>query len=359
MMTRRALMAQVAAASMAAPAFARPEHSLRALAAAKGIRFGTATANYELRDADFARLLPRQAALLVAEYENKRKALEPLPEQYDFTDADTLVDYARSKGLAFRGHTLVWYAANPDWLPQAVLGSRDEELLTGYIEKVAGHFRGRMESWDVVNEALLPQDGRPDGLRDNFWLKAFGPGYIDTAFHAARAADPHALLVYNDWGCEAGAAYNDRFRAATLNMLDGMLARGTPVQGLGMQGHLSAFGAQVDQRKLRAFLGEVESRGLSILITELDVDDSGGSTDIATRDAASAVAVRRFLDVMLDSCAVKTVLTWGLSDRYLDPPDWRERLKGWRDRKLPYDTDLQPKPLWTAMADAFSHARAR
>jgi endo-1,4-beta-xylanase len=359
MITRRALLAQAAAASVAGPVLARTERSLRALAAAKGILFGTAAANYELRDADFATLLPQEAALLVAEYEMKRKALEPLREQYDFTDADTLVDYARGKGLRFRGHTLVWYAANPDWLAEAVLSSRDEKLLTGYIEKVAGHFRGRMDSWDVVNEALLPQDGRADGLRDNFWLKAFGPGYIDTAFHAARAADPHALLVYNDWGCEAGAAYNDRFRAVTLKMLDGMLARGTPVQGLGMQGHLSAFGVQVDQRKLRDFLAEVEARGLSILITELDVDDSGGSSDIAIRDAASADAARRFLDVMLDNRALKTVLTWGLSDRYLDPPDWRERLKGWRDRKLPYDSDLQAKPLWTAMADAFTHARPR
>ena len=359
MMSRRALLGQAAAMSMARPAFAQTARGLRALAAAKGIRFGTAAANYELRDSDFVRLLPHEAALLVAEYEMKRKALEPLREQYDFTDADTLVDYARGKGLAFRGHTLVWYAANPDWLPQAVLSGRDEKLLTSYIEKVAGHFRGRMESWDVVNEALLPQDGRADKLRDNFWLKAFGPGYIDTAFHAARAADPNALLVYNDWGCEAGAAYNDRFRAATLNMLDGMLARGAPVQGLGMQGHLSAFCAQFDQHKLRAFLEEIEARGLSILITELDVDDSGGPTDITTRDAASADAARRFLDVVLDSRAVKTVLTWGLSDRYLDPPDWRERLKGWRDRKLPFDTDLEKKPLWTAMADAFSHARAR
>lgn len=359
MISRRALLAQAAAISMASPALARLERGLCALAAAKGILFGTAAANYELRDADFAQLLPHEAALLVAEYEMKRKALEPLREEYDFTDADALVDYARHKGLKFRGHTLVWYAANPDWLPQAILSSRDEKLLTGYIEKVAGHFRGRMDSWDVVNEALLPQDGRADGLRDNFWLKAFGPGYIDTAFHAARAADPHALLVYNDWGCEAGATYNDRFRAATLNMLDGMLARGTPVHGLGMQGHLSAFGAQVDQRKLRDFLDEIEARKLSILITELDVDDSGGPTDIGLRDQASADAARRFLDVMLDNRAVRTVLTWGLSDRYLDPPDWRERLKGWRSRKLPYDIDLQKKPLWTAMTDAFAHARYR
>ena len=114
MISRRALLVQAAALSLAGPTFARTERGLRALAAAKGILFGTAAANYELRDADFARLLPHEAALLVAEYEMKRKALEPLREQYDFTDADALVTYARGKGLLFRGHTLVWYAANPE-----------------------------------------------------------------------------------------------------------------------------------------------------------------------------------------------------------------------------------------------------
>jgi endo-1,4-beta-xylanase len=360
MISRRSLLTRLAGVPLlASSALAAPVQSLRRAAAAKGIEFGTATANYELRDPDFAALLPEQAAILVAEYEMKRKALQPEQDTYDFTDADALLNYARRHRLQFRGHTLVWYAANPPWLEDAVLRSRDEKLMTGYVEKIARHYRGHMHSWDVVNEALLPQDGRADGLRNSFWLKAFGPDYIDTAFHTARAADPDARLIYNDWGCEAGAPYNDRFRALTLKFLDGLLARGVPVQGLGMQGHLSAFDAPINQRKLRDFLGEVEARGLTILITELDVDDSGGPADIALRDKAAADAVRKFMDVMLDSRALKSVLTWGLSDRYLDPPDWRQRLQGWQSRKLPYDTAMRKKPLWDALADAFVHARWR
>jgi endo-1,4-beta-xylanase len=362
MISRRALLAQLAGATILTPGatLARTsDRPLRRAAAAKGILFGTAAANYELRDHDFLKLLPRQAAILVAEYEMKRNILEPARGVYDFSASDALVEYARAYGLKFRGHTLVWYAANPHWLADAVLHSRNETLMTGYINKVARHYRGHMRSWDVVNEALLPQDERADGLRESFWLKAFGPTYIDTAFHAAHAADPHAHLVYNDWGCEAGAAYNDRFRALTLKFLDGLLARRVPIHGLGMQGHLSAFGAPIDQRKLRDFLEEVEARGLSILITEMDVDDSGGPPGVAQRDTAAADVARRFLDVMLDNRAVKTVLTWGLSDRYLDPPDWRDKLKGWKSRKLPYDIMLQKKPLWYAMEDAFALARRR
>ena len=110
-----------------------------------------------------------------------------------------------------------------------------------------------MHSWDVVNEALAP-DG--SGWRDCFWLRRYGPSYIDLAFHAARAADPRALLVYNDFGCEQGAPANDRFRAQTLR-LAGRIAEAAACRSrrLGMQAHLSAFGTKVDQNKLRAFPG--------------------------------------------------------------------------------------------------------
>ena len=191
-------------------------------------------------------------------------------------------------------------------------------------------------------------------------LRRYGQSYLDIAFHAARAADPRALLVYNDFGCEQGAAKNDRFRAQTLKLLDGLLKRRVPVQALGMQAHLSAFGAKVDQKKLRAFLGEIRARGLTVLITELDVDDENGPSDFASRDRAVADEAARFLDVALDSPATKAVLTWSLSDRYLDRPDsWRLQLLSWRDRKVPYDGDMRPKPLWNALAKAFTSARRR
>ena len=122
-----------------------------------------------------------------------------------------------------------------------------------------------------------------------------------------------------------------------------------------MQGHLSAVGTKVDQNKLRAFAAEIQSRGLALLITELDVDDTGGSLDPSLRDRAVADEARRFLDVVLDSPATTTVLTWGLSDRYLDPPDeWKLKLIGWRGRKLPYDAQMRRKPLWDSIARSFA-----
>lgn len=325
---------------------------------ARGFLYGSAAATFQFKDGDFTQALAHEAAMLVPEYELKRGTVEAVRGRYDFSGGDQLLAFADAHGQMLRGHTLLWHHANPDWLEAEVASTRDIALLTDYIAAVAGHYRGRMHSWDVVNEIIAPEDGRSDGLRKTLWLDAFGPSYVDTAFHAAKEADPSALLVYNDWGCEMAAPENDRFRAATLDFLESARARGVPIEALGVQGHLAAFGHPVDQGKLRVFLDRVASLGLKILVTEHDVDDSGGPSDIAQRDRAVADASRRFLDVALDCPATVAVLTWGLSDRFLAPQGWHDRLWQGTPRKLPLDPDLAPTPMWHAMAETFAAARA-
>jgi endo-1,4-beta-xylanase len=358
MLTRRTLLGGVAAGWLASSGSEKAavgyEVPLRNRAAARGLFYGCAAGSYQLNDGDFRQALAREANMLVPEYELKREIVEPRPGQFDYSGADALATFAGAHGMKMRGHTLVWYAANPPWLEAKVLAAPDDEILTDYVGRLVGRFRGRIHSWDVVNEALAPDGGRPDGLRDCLWPKRFGPAYIDLAYRTAKQADPEALLVYNDWGCEGGEPWNDRFRAATLKFLAGALARKVPVEALGLQGHLNAFGPGVDQKKLRAFLDDVRGMGLSILVTEHDVDDSGGPSDVAARDRAVADASRRFLDVVLDNEATLAVLTWGLTDRYLKADNGlRATLSGYSPRKLPLDINLKRKPMWGAIARAF------
>ncbi len=357
-LNRRTLLGAAAAAAFV-PAEAA-DTPLRVLAARSGRLYGCAAGSYQLKDADFAAVLAREAGILVPEYELKRLIVEPEPGHFDFSGADALAAFAAAHGMKMRGHTLVWYAANPPWLKDKVLNAPDDEILTYYVTRCMRRYRGRFHSWDVVNEAIYPADGRPDGLRNSMWLKRFGPEYIDLAYHAAKQADPDTLLVYNDWGCEGPEPWNDRFRAATLKFLERAKARGVPIEGLGLQGHLNGFGPPLDQKKLRVFLDEVRAMGLAILVTEMDVDDSKAPLDIAARDQAVADATARFLDVMLDNPATIAVLTWGLSDRYLhQPKGLRAALTGYRPRKLPLDTDLKRKPMWQAIASALCRAQRR
>jgi endo-1,4-beta-xylanase len=366
-LTRRLALAGLGAGVLAGAAgtrFLRSDaaedaSALRRLAAAKGLLFGAANNNYWLRSADFADAFARDCAILVPEYELKRDLTEPAPGAYDFSAADALLAFAQENGMAFRGHPLVWYASNPPWLEGAVANAPDERVFTDYIARTASHFRGRMHSWDVVNEAIEPKDGRVDGLRDCLWLRRFGPSYIERAFVAARAADPNALLVYNDYGLESDAPGHDARRKATLELLEDLLARGAPVGALGLQGHITAFGPKINQRKLAAFLDTVRDMGLSILVTEHDVDDSGGALDWATRDAAVADASRRMLDVVLDNPATIAVLTWGLSDKFLKPEGTRNALLRGNPRRLPLDDAMRPTPMHAAIASALKGARER
>lgn len=319
--------------------------TLREAAASRGLLYGAAAATGQLHDADFADALVREAAILVPEYEMKRGVIEARRGAYDFSGMDALAGFAKAHGLKLRGHPLVWHKRNPDWLDDV----REDEL-TGYITALMTRYR--LHSWDVVNEAI--DISAPGNLRQTVWLKRFGPGYIDLAFHTARAADPSTMLVYNDWGCELGAPENDRFRAATLDFLEGLRKRNVPIDALGMQGHLGLQGAQVDQTKLRVFVERVAAMGLKILVTEHDVDDEGGPSDPSARDRMVADASRRFLDVMLDNRAIVAVLTWGLTDRYLDAPGWKQKLSGWTPRMLPLDAGLGKTAMYGTMRSAFA-----
>jgi endo-1,4-beta-xylanase len=363
MLTRRAALGGIAAACATAAqlrsGLADEGVALRTLAASRGLVFGAANNNYWLRDSDFTAAFARECAILVPEYELKRDLTEPEQGHYDFSASDELLAFSGEHGLLFRGHPLVWYASNPPWLEAAVAIAKDESLFSEYIGGAVAHYRGHTHSWDVVNEAIEPKDGRADGLRESFWLRKFGLSYIDRAFRTAHDADPDALLVYNDYGLEEdGPAYDER-RKATLNLLEGLAARGVPVGALGLQGHLSAFGHTIDQRRLAAFLDEVRAMGLRILVTEHDVDDSGGPIDAGSRDSAVADMSRRFLDVALDNRATTAVLTWGLSDRFLKYDGTRDRLLRGVPRNLPLDGDMQPTPMRAAIARALSGARMR
>jgi len=343
-LTRRAALHCLTGA-LAIPATTRADtlESLRVHATRRRLLYGCAASTPQLHDAAFASALAQEAGMLVAEYEMKRGHVEEERGAHNFTAGDRLLTFADAHGMAFRGHTLCWHRSNPAWLEHAVASTRAATLLTGYIQGVASHYKGKIHSWDVLNEAIEPDDGRPDGLRNSFWLKTYGPSYIDMAFHAAREADPKAILVYNDYGCEAGHADNDRRRAAVLKFLEGALSRHVPLDALGLQGHLRAYGAQVDQTKLRKFLDDVKALGLRVLVTEHDVSDVGEPADAAMRDRAAADTSRRFLDVVLANSATIAVLTWGLSDRY-----------GERGRRaLPLDAELRRKPMWNSIAAAF------
>jgi endo-1,4-beta-xylanase len=177
--------------------------SLKAHAAAHGLLVGAAVnAKLLATDQTYSRVLAEQYNILVAENAMKWVVLRPAPDKYSFEEADSIVAFAERHNMKMRGHNFVWHQQLPDWFSTTVTKKNAKQFLEDHIRTVGGHYKGKIHSWDVVNEAVLPEDGRPDGLRKSPWMELLGPDYIDIAFRAARQADPHALLTYNEYGVE-------------------------------------------------------------------------------------------------------------------------------------------------------------
>ena len=348
--------------SLAAEAIA-----LRKLAAEKGLIYGTTIAARQITgDRPFLDLVRQEAGLVVAENEMKWQVMNRgSPGDNDFAPADTIANFAAANGLVLRGHNLLWYHRTPSWYFDLTDRREQERAVIAHIEQLAGRYRGRIHSWDVVNELIEPKDGRPDGLRTAVFLETLGPEYLDLAYHTARDTDPDARLVVNEYDVELDAPEQEARRVALLRLLERMRRSGTPVDAVGIQAHLTAAGGPpFSAPLLRRFLADIANLGLTVQITELDVTDEHAPAQVAVRDGLVADTYRRFLDAALDEPAVKMVVTWGLSDRH----SWivrRETYQAkWRtddaaSRPLPFDADLEAKPAFDAIAGAFAHAPQR
>lgn len=288
---------------------------LRSVAAEHGLSFGFAVDPAPLaNDPVYQDVVARHAGIVVPENALKWAQVHPAQDRYDFAPADRIAAFAAAHHQGMRGHTLCWHRALPDWVEHGVTPANAESVLTQHIAAVVGRYRGRIVSWDVVNEAIQVDDGQPGGLRNAFWYRMLGPGYLDLAFRAAHRADPDAVLCYNDYGLESDSPSGMRKRAAVLTLLREMKRRGVPVHALGIQSHLRAADAQSFGPGLAAFLRQVHDLGLRIYITEVDVDDSHLTGTVTERDAIVAGTYKRYLDLVLGTGTVSAVLTWGVWD---------------------------------------------
>jgi endo-1,4-beta-xylanase len=339
---------------------------LKDIASSRGLLFGSVMRTRWLRppgNQSYSNLLSRECDLIVCADMHWR-LVAPTPDVTDFSVPEAAYAWAHENHLKFRGHTLLWHRQIPPWF--VALSDRDtaEKALREHIRTMCTHFAGRMHSWDVVNEAILTNSGRPDGLRQTAFLQLIGPSFLDIAFQTARASDPKPLLVYNEWGVEFDIPYYYQRRRALLNMIDGFRKRGTPIDAIGIQSHLSVESmSHFNEQLFSDFLREIASRGLKIMLTELDVVDRAAPSDVQQRDNQVAGIYRRYLDVALANRSVIAVITWGVTDSESwitrgDEPEFR-RADGLPPRPLPFDADFKPKPAYVAIAAAMLGAPKR
>lgn len=229
---------------------------------------GTALNERQISGADVAshEFLAHHFNAVTAENAMKWQRLQPREGEYFWDHADALVAFANENDIHLTGHTLIWHRQTPDWVFQDSSGRpASRELLLrrmkAHIEAVMGRYKGRVQSWDVVNE-VVEEDGT---LRNSQWRKLIGDDFICKAYQFARAADPDAKLYYNDYNL-----FKPSKRDGVIRLLRKLQEDGVNVDGVGMQAHYSLSNpANLNdvEDSIIAFANEE----LDVLITELDV----------------------------------------------------------------------------------------
>ena len=271
---------------------------------------------------------------------------------YDFTAADALVDWAETRGLRMRGHTLVWGQSTnqgyPADLPTKIVEAADPEAFTReairtHVSTVVERYAGRVESWDVVNEPLAPVGS---GFARCIFYEAIGPSYIAETFHAARKADPCARLFLNEYFL----SYDGPKARAFIELVEDLLDEGVPIDGVGIQGHV--YIAAPEPEGFRNFLAKIADLGLQIELTEVDILklamlgrlESGQDLFEAQADVYDDLAA-----ACVETPACRGITVWGIEDGLT----WFDDLFPFTlfapNEPLLLDRSLEPKPAYHAV----------
>jgi endo-1,4-beta-xylanase len=356
---------------------AAPEQSLREAAQGSGMLIGTAVRPAQLSEAAYAATLGRDFDMVEPEDALKWEVVHPERQSFNFLPGDQIVDFASRHGMKVRGHTLVWHRQMPIWLTEGKFTSSElAEILEQHIKTVAGHYRGKIFAWDVINEAY--DELQPGELRSTIWRDQPGIAiatsyelrassnparselearssqrdysYIERCFRWAHEADPQALLFYNEAEAETMNPKSDAIYA----MVRDFRQRGVPIDGVGFQMHIANLHADV--ASISANIHRFTALGVQVHITEMDValpvDLNGNPRPEDLQRQADIY--REIATACLSHPGCTAIQTWGFTDRYSWIGSHSKQTQG---AALPFDRNYRPKPAYEALRKALEAGR--
>lgn len=290
-------------------------------------------------------LLVQQFNSITAENDMKFEELQPVEGQFTFEKADKLAAFAKENGMKIRGHTLVWHNQTPAWVYHNSQGekvTRDELLqrMKNHITTVMKRYKGQIYCWDVVNEAVT--DEGLELYRKTNWLDIIGEDYIEKAFEFAHAADPNALLFYNDYN-----ESNPEKREKIYRLVKSLVDKQVPIHGVGLQAHWNLTNPSLDE--IRAAIERYASLGLKLQLTELDVSVfafEDKRTDLieptSEMNELQSQRYQQLFELLREYRDVITAVTfWGAADDYTWLNDFPVR--GRKNWPFLFDENHQPK----------------
>lgn len=301
-------------------------------------KIGAAVNDYVL--ANDKKLLKKHFNSLTAENSMKFESIQPEEGLFDFSEGDRIVRFAEENDMAVRGHTLVWHNQTPDWVFE---GATKDVLLSRmktHIETVFEHYGNRILTWDVVNEVI--EDKGDTLLRESPWKNIIGDDFIDYAFRYAHEANPNVALFYNDYN-ESHPAKSDKI----VTMVKGMIERGVPIHGVGLQGHWNITTPSLDD--IKRAIEKYAALGLKLHVTEMDVsvfEHEDKRIDLKQPTASmlekQAERYEAFFDIFKSyQDHIDSVTFWGVNDGYTWLDDFP--VKNRKNWPFVFDESGEPK----------------
>lgn len=302
-------------------------------------------------------LTPAQFNAITPENIMKAEVIHPAWDRYNFELADKIVDYGVKNQMKVNGHTLIWHSQLPGFLRNMKSADSVKLFFTGHINTVAGRYKDKIASWDVVNEALN-EDG---SLRKSIFLEKLGEDYIVEAFRLAQAAAPNTELYYNDYNIEQPAK-----RAGAIAIIKKIQAAGVRIDGVGIQGHWRA--GKVPMKDIEESIIEFGKLGVKVMFTELDLGVLPNPWDSDAADvnqrAEYSEKMNPYKNGLPDSVLqqqtkayedlfrlflkhkdkVSRVTLWGVHDGQSWLNDWP--IRGRTNYPLLFDRNYLPKPAY-------------
>ncbi|WP_245842358.1 endo-1,4-beta-xylanase [Pontibacter ummariensis] len=319
-------------------------------------------------DAKALNLIQEQFNTISPENLLKWESVHPQPDVYNFEPADNYVTLGEQEDMFIVGHTLVWHNQTPKWVFEDEQGKpvSKEVLLKrmeDHINTVAGRYKGKIDSWDVVNEALN-DDGT---LRQSKWLQIIGEEYLQKAFEFARQADPEAELYYNDYNL-----WKPEKRAGAVRLVRSLQEKGIKVDGVGMQGHYGLESPSLED--IEASIKAFSDLGVKVSFSEVDIDvlpnpsgragaDIDATFDFDEKynvyttglpDSVQQQLTARYAELFdlfkKHSDKIDRVTFWGVTDNDSWLNNWP--IKGRTSYPMLFDREYQPKPAYEAVLKA-------
>lgn len=320
---------------------------------------GTAMSDFQAagRDEKALELIKQHFNSITPENLMKAERLMTGWKQYDFSLADKMVAFAQENNIKINGHTFIWHSQ----MPAFMRGIRNPDSVRAYfediIQTVGSRYDGKVDSWDVVNEALN-EDGT---LRQSTFLRALGEDYIVEAFRLAQKATPNSKLYYNDYNIE-----QPKKRAGAIAIIKKIQEAGVRIDGVGIQGHWHL--GKVPFKDIEESIKEFSALGIKVMFTELDISVlpspwDNTSAEVSLR-AAENPKMNPYVNGLPDSVSqqlakdyeelfklflkykdhISRITFWGVNDGQSWLNGWP--IRGRTNYPLLFDRQYQPKAAY-------------